>query len=221
MNNFKWGNQDHDTVELLKKEMYEQKIYEKIFEVEEGDIVVDLGASNGIFSYSIIPKKPRMIYLVEPISEHVDLINQNLHNYPHVVLKGVITDQKKVKNVSWGSFSDDEILTFTFEEFLEKYRLEKIDFLKVDIEGGEYDIFKEEHIDFLKNIPKIVVEFHLRKNDPRHLMSKFEYFRNNILQNFPNFHIYSLDGVDIKWDLWNDHFMEHYTEVIFYFDNRI
>jgi hypothetical protein len=26
--------------------------------------------------------------------------------------------------------------------------------------------------------------------------------------------------VDIKWDLWNDHFIEYYNEVIVYIDNR-
>jgi hypothetical protein len=29
-----------------------------------------------------------------------------------------------------------------------------------------------------------------------------------------------VDGVDIKWDLWNEHFIEYYTEVIIYIDNR-
>jgi len=29
-----------------------------------------------------------------------------------------------------------------------------------------------------------------------------------------------VDGVDIKWDLWNEHFLDYYCEVIIYIDNR-
>jgi hypothetical protein len=29
-----------------------------------------------------------------------------------------------------------------------------------------------------------------------------------------------VDGVNIKWDLWNDHFIEYYNEIIIYIDNR-
>ena len=49
---------------------------------------------------------------------------------------------------------------------------------------------------------------------------KFINFRDNILLHFKNYKILSIDGVDIKWDLWNEHFMEYYTEVIIYIDNR-
>jgi hypothetical protein len=39
----------------------------------------------------------------------------------------------------------------------------KIDFLKVDCEGGEYDIFTQDNLDFLiNNVKKIVGEWHLR-----------------------------------------------------------
>jgi len=80
-------------------------------------------------------------------------------------------------------------------------------------------VFQPSNIEFLKTIPKIVTEFHLR-NDENFHECKFRWFRDNILQMFNNFEVYSIDGVDIKWDLWNEHFIEYYNEVIFYFDNR-
>jgi len=30
----------------------------------------------------------------------------------------------------------------------------------------------------------------------------------------------SVDNVDIKWDLWNDHFIEYYKQIIIHIDNR-
>jgi hypothetical protein len=59
---------------------------------------------------------------------------------------------------------------------------------------------------------------HTRMNPE--LKEKFRNFRDNILPHFKNYKIFSIDGVDIGWDLWNEHFIEYYTEVIIHIDNR-
>ena len=113
---------------------------------------------------------------------------------------------------------ESEMETITFKTFIENYSIDKIDFLKTDCEGGEYDIFNKENIDFiLKNVKKIVGEWHLNTKE---LKEKFRFFRDFYLNKFDKYEIYSLDGVNIKWDLWNEHFIEYYTEVIINIDNR-
>ena len=113
---------------------------------------------------------------------------------------------------------ENEMETLTFKRFIDLYNIEKIDFIKTDCEGGEYDIFIEDNLEFLKNnVKKVVGEWHFKTPE---LKEKFINFRDNILLHFKNYKILSLDGVDIKWDLWNEHFMEYYTEVIIYIDNR-
>ena len=114
----------------------------------------------------------------------------------------------------------ENVPTLSFKELRETYKIDHIDFLKVDCEGGEYDVFSKENIEFLKKVPKIATEFHLRRNDSSLNNCKFRYFRDNILLNFPKFEVYSLDGVDIKWDLYNEHFLEYYKEILIYIDNR-
>ena len=44
-------------------EIFEQKCYEKLFEVEEGDVVLDIGASVGPFTYSILHKNPKQVFM--------------------------------------------------------------------------------------------------------------------------------------------------------------
>ncbi len=106
----------------------------------------------------------------------------------------------------------------TFKRLVELYNLEKIDFLKTDCEGGEYDIFNDENIDYIKNnIKKIVGEWHLGSPE---LKEKFRNFRDKYLSQFNNIEVYSVDDFNIKWDLWNDHFIEYYGEVLIYIDNR-
>jgi FkbM family methyltransferase len=217
VNNFNWG----DTSEYFKnqniKEIFEGNDYERFFKVNENDIVVDLGASVGPFTYSILNKKPKHCFVVEPLSNHIKTIKTNLKASNITVIQAAITDKKKIK-IEWDGMIE-EVPTLSFQELKEIYKISHIDFLKVDCEGGEYDVFSKENIEFLKKIPKIVTEFHLWKNDSLNNY-RFRYFRDNILPNFPQFEVYSVDGVDIKWDLYNEHFLEYYNEVLIYINNK-
>jgi hypothetical protein len=64
LSNFDWGPLDDGVKIYLKNEIFDQinnggnSDYEKLFEVEENDIVVDIGATIGDFPYSILHKKP-------------------------------------------------------------------------------------------------------------------------------------------------------------------
>jgi FkbM family methyltransferase len=221
---FDWGKKNElridDAVNMkvvLEKEIFEDNIYERCFEVEENDVVVDLGASLGPFTYSILPKNPKQCYVVEPLSYHIDILYKNVGRDNVKIIQGAITDKKKFE------ISSDDIIesvpTFTFKEFLEENGIEKIDFLKCDCEGGEYEVFQLDNVEFLKTIPKIVTEFHMANDENLH-QCKFRWFRDNILTKFDNVQVYSIDGVNIKWDLWNEHFIQYYTEVLIYIDNR-
>ena len=54
-----------------------------------------------------------------------------------------------------------KIKSITFKEFLKLNKINHIDFLKIDCEGGEVFVFIEENKDFIKNnVNKIVLEFH-------------------------------------------------------------
>jgi autotransporter strand-loop-strand O-heptosyltransferase len=214
---FDWGKKSDWYVDAAVKEIFEDNTYERFFEVEEGDVVVDLGASLGPFTYKILPKNPKQCYVVEPLSYQIDVLHRNVGRENVKIIQGAITDKKKIE-ISWDHITES-VPTFTFKEFLDENNIKHIDFLKCDCEGGEYDVFQQSNIEFLKTIPKIVTEFHMRNDDNFH-KCKFRWFRDNILPQFENIQIYSVDGIDIKWDLWNEHFMEWYNEIIVYMDNR-
>ena len=214
---FDWGKKSEWYVSQATKEIFEDDAYERFFEVEEGDIVVDLGASLGPFTYKILPKNPKQCYVVEPLSYHINVLHKNVGEDNVKIIQGAITDKKNIE-ITWDGITES-VPTFSFREFLNENKINKIDFLKCDCEGGEYDVFQPSNIDFIKTIPKIVTEFHL-VNDENFHECKFRWFRDNILPKFENYEVYSYDGVNIKWDLWNEHFIEYYNEVIIYIDNR-
>jgi hypothetical protein len=215
LDKFDWGpTSEKFKIQVIKEIFNGTNDYEKLFEVEEDDIVVDIGATVGEFTYKILEKKPKHCYVVEPLPVFFDTLKRNLEGHQVSFTNAAITGDKYCE-INWDGYNE-KINTLTFKEFVELNRLKKIDFLKFDCEGGEYDIFSSENIEYLKLVPKIVCEMHLRTGL---LKEKFRYFRDKVLPNFKNFQFMSLDGVNITWDLKNEHFIEYYKEVYLYIKN--
>jgi FkbM family methyltransferase len=218
LDNFDWGC----TSEAYKKQMMseifsnkETRMYERIFQVDENDIVVDIGATIGDFTYTILDKKPKHCYVVEPLGVFFDTLQKNLYGYPVSFVKAAISSEKNLE-IDWDGHTEI-CRTLTFNEFIKENHIKKIDFLKVDCEGGEYDVYSEKNINFLIKIPKIITEFHLRSRVDK---ERFRMFRDNTLKNFKKFRFHSIDGVDITWDLYNENFIQYYKEVLLSIDNR-
>ena len=203
---------------VLTEEIFKNRIYETFFEVEEGDIVLDVGASVGPFTFSILEKKPKHVYCIEPSEVEFVTLNKNFQGYPVTpVLKGIYSENSRTEN-SQVYFSNGQMDGITFRKLCELYSINKINFLKTDCEGGEYDIFNEDNMDFIfENVEKIAGEWHLG-HEP--LKSKFRNFRDTYLKKFNNVQVLSVDGVNITWNLWDESFLTRYGEIIIFIDNR-
>jgi len=216
---FYWGEEEpHESFkDFITKETLIDRIYEKVLNVEEGDVVVDIGASIGPFTYSILDKNPKHVYCLEPDNKEYETLLKNVDGEPVTcIMAGISTIDKKIENSEYYFAKGGDMNTITLKTFFETNNLEKIDFLKTDCEGGEYSIFTEENYELISKIRKISGEWHLGAE----LKENFRKFRDEYLINHKNFEVYSVDGVNIKWDLYNEHFLDYYTEVIIHIDNR-
>jgi autotransporter strand-loop-strand O-heptosyltransferase len=218
---FDWGKSNEWFRWAINKEIFEERIYEKFFSVEEGDVVMDVGASIGPFTYSILNKKPSVIYSLEPCEEEFPYLVKNTNKEFVVHINKGITNIDGV--VQTGNMFTSELGVQTqmnsirFNTLIEEYGITKIDFLKTDCEGGEYDIFNEDNFEWIKNnVKKISGEWHLHNEETK---NKFRKFRDLYLKELPNHQVFSVDGIDIKWDLWSENFIDYYKEIMIHIDN--
>ena len=211
---------------LIEKEVFIDDVYQKQFKVQEGDVVVDFGASVGPFTHLIKENNPSKVYCLEPHPETFEKLVENVSDENVVCInKAVAASDRVITECSY--FNEtmlytnkdirQEISTISFKDFIEENNIEKIDFLKTDCEGGEYDIFNRENIGWImKNVHRISGEWHLNTPEQK---EKFKEFREIYLSQFPKYSIQSIDYVDMKWALWEDWFVDKYSQLNIYIDN--
>jgi FkbM family methyltransferase len=219
--NFDWGTSNDWYKETIGREIFKNNLYHKFFEVEEGDVVLDLGASIGPYTFSILDKNPKHVFCLEPSFEEfptlvlntrmgsVTCINKGISNQVGEIYFDVLYGKENKAGVAYST---------TFKKIISDYNLHKIDFIKTDCEGGEYDVFNFDNLIWIKqNVKKIVGEWHLETTEKK---EKFRLFRDVYLRLFPNHQVFSVDNADIKWELWTENFINYYNQVIIHIDNR-
>jgi hypothetical protein len=198
----------------------DRNIYTKFVSVENGDIVVDIGASIGVFTNNILKYNPKHCFIVEPSSEMMNSAMNNLMGTPTSFHRVAISDSEFIDE--WGS-TTTVIRSLNFKELIDELNINHINFLKFDCEGGEYLIFTEDNRDWiLNNVDKISGEFHIASE---YNISKFTKFCQTYLTHMPNYRIYSIDGFNITHRLFDSdgyissEFLNYFSEVIIQIDN--
>lgn len=93
------------------------------FDVEEGDVVIDVGVAEGNFSLEIIEKASK-VYLIETDDEWIEAIKETFKEYQ----EKVVIIKKFITSMSVGKY-------MTLDSLIN----EPINFIKMDIEGNEWD----------------------------------------------------------------------------------
>jgi FkbM family methyltransferase len=228
---FDWGEMTYEHIITIDREIAHENVYGFWKSVKENDVVMDIGASVGPFIYSILDNKPKKVYCVEPSLNLIKTLAKNcagkLLNYkenPLVYInKAIVSDYEDTVNI-FGSILDFE--KTTFKQIIEDYSIDKIDFLKIDCEGGEYNIFTDENIDFLLNrVGFVAMEVHLNYDGFR---EKFKNFRDKYLTRFSNYKVISCtrqniswgNNVDLKKNIFSNDFVDNYNcEFMIYISN--
>ncbi|HUR99727.1 MAG TPA: FkbM family methyltransferase [Pyrinomonadaceae bacterium] len=164
--------------EIWIDEFYAPKGYEII----GGDTVVDIGANIGVFATWAATKKPNVrVISFEPFPSNAAIFEKNIaasrlgnvEFHPVAVGAG---NEKRTLNVSdsWilHSLSDNEqsengisIDCVGLDSAMEN--VEKCDLLKLDCEGGEYEILYSASAGTISKIKRVVCEYNLLDDEKR------------------------------------------------------
>ena len=213
------------------KEIFYTKGYEQGAIVAEGDIEVDLGAGIGDFAFSIRSNKPKHIYCIEPDQSACELLEINTKGCPVTIIPKAIVGEKDIDLNMLGAqgkrykVSLDQDAKITFKNLIDDYNIDYIDFLKIDIEGGEYNVFTEENMDFLTTKVKVIVcEFEVSN---RGMRDHFVYFRDTILPRFGKsavtsvtYNDYSLNPSELSYDINSPGFEDNYAYTTIWMYNK-
>jgi len=162
------------------------------FEINKGDIVVDIGAHVGIFS-TFAAKDASKVYSFEPFSENFELLLINKKNNKRdniIVYNKAVYSQAGKKtlfldkdNKGGHSFYQDylknrqdkiETETISLQDVFLQNGISKVNFLKIDCEGSEYDILFNCPKEVLSKVEKISMEYHTI--DDNHNVTKLQSF---------------------------------------------
>lgn len=165
---------------------------------ENCETFVDIGANCGLSSYFAYLRGAKKIIAFEPSPKEAKAYLMN--NIPNSILyqfgisnktgfSKLPTVWSKLSNKQDDKFSySDESPTYTvtLDYLFEEGLFNKIDFLKIDVEGHEYEVFDGLCDNNLMKIKNISVEIHGQKkeNDPK-LGLLFQQSLKNRLQNVP------------------------------------
>ena len=181
------------------------KVYNpKGFEINENDVVIDIGGHIGVFSLYASKFTKNKIFCFEPIKENFTLLNENIRINRKNNIKAynlAICNQKKIKifiskeNTGGHSiFNKSQYYEvadcISLEKIFEREKIEKCNFLKIDCEGCEYDIIYNLDKKNFEKIDKIVMEFHcIQKNKIYDIIKILE--KNNFDIFVKNFMLYA------------------------------
>ncbi len=164
----------------LASEIFIHEVYNpKEMKINPGDLVIDIGANIGVFGLYASKNLASMVYEIEPLVENIPIIKSNFekNNFKNLKILNVAVSDKDGSdklftadldshgllfdhNVQGGLTKFKIVKTMTLETIIKKNKINHINFLKMDCEGSEGNIFKSTKSKTWKMIDKVAIEYH-------------------------------------------------------------
>lgn len=163
------------------------RVFEQIFldenyfffpEKFEPKVIIDAGANVGYSSVWFSNKfKEATIIAIEPEKRNFEVLQANIKNWKNITpLEAAIWSSdspiwiKDTKKKSWSfettakqESNSESVFGISIPSLLKKYSLDKIDILKIDIEGAEGELFGKNTDDWLDLVSCVMIETHDKK----------------------------------------------------------
>lgn len=161
--------------------------HNKYFKINEGDIIFDIGANVGIMALNFAKlAKNGKVYAFEPTHYALKKLYRNLELNPELAQQIIVTncfisaeskDNPEITAFSSWSLtkrtekdhefhlgtpmSADGVPAITLDDFVSINKIDRIDFIKIDTDGHEYEVFNGAKKSLSRLRPKIIFELGL------------------------------------------------------------
>lgn len=159
------------------REMYCRGVYwpTPIFYPKNRDVVLDLGANVGLYAVHAARVGAAVVAVDaqsgfhEPFADLCDLNAVSNIRLVHAIVGsriGILSDKRlRTSSKDWG----EEPPELSIYELLEREHIEKVDLMKIDIEGSEYDLLSNP--EWLQRVDRIVMEVHQDFGEPESVVA--------------------------------------------------
>jgi FkbM family methyltransferase len=139
--------------------------------------IIDAGAYAGYSSIYFHQKYPNAkIFSLEPETSNFEILKENTKNIPEIIpMKAGLWSKKCFLKIfdrgtgHWGFMTKEvletenyDIESVTIDDLLKKSGNDRIDILKIDIEGSEQELFSCNYESWINKVDVIIVELHNR-----------------------------------------------------------
>lgn len=180
------------------------------YPLNKNSFVIELGGFQGLWTRKIIEKFDCNILTVEPIPSFYNEMVQFLSIVPNqkLILEncGISTTNKQIELYVSGDASSAHqkvgkptiVNAYTLEYLLEKYKIQNVDLMQVNIEGEEYPLFENWITsDILKKFKFIQVQFHT-------FVENYSERRNKIQEGLKSLGFRNKYNYDFVWESWEN-----------------
>jgi FkbM family methyltransferase len=162
-----WPDSYKDIYKDFYKEIWYDNEYDRYgISVSKDDVVVDLGASIGVFSKYAKYKGASRVYSFECFGEHFKYLKENIIPSDNIIPVYGLVSGSESEMIIGSSIVKSKSISFiknhyNLKRIIKDFNLNSIDFMKVDIEGAEYDFILNANDIDLNKVKKWAIELHV------------------------------------------------------------
>lgn len=163
-------------IPYIYKEIYLEGVYIDIFNTRKDMVCIDVGANIGIVT-QYMRDFSKVVYALEPSTEHYEALAKNVefNKWDNVKPLNIALAEKDGEmtlnlntnnhtchslNMNYGQ-GGEKVKTVSFETLFKEQKIDKVDFVKFDVEGYEEPILMGESFKKVADkISALEVEFH-------------------------------------------------------------
>ena len=155
-----------------------QVFCEQVYPVQRDTVVVDVGANIGLFSLYAAFSGATRVYAFEPNEEAYRCMLRNIERngfhgriLPHrhaitsrsddmVIIPKAASPQNRISHGGVPDGGHESVRTLSLDDIVRKHSLSRVDLLKMDCEGCEYDILGGTSASTFSKVGRIILEYH-------------------------------------------------------------